>query len=93
MTLIYSLRFEEEALVTYTFIAQDKPKAAKEFLSQLKQRIEGLVDNPKICRQNDEGYRELIYKGYTVPYLLDGDNIIILGLFNQNSWVSDLPTI
>ncbi len=93
MTLIYSVRFEEEVLAAYEFIAKDKPKAANEFLLQLKQRIEGLLNHPQIGRLNIEDYRELIYKGYTVPYLLDGENIVILGLFNQNSWKFDSSTI
>jgi len=36
----------------------------------------------------DETTRELIYKGYTVPFYIDNDaqKIIVLGIFNQNIW-------
>lgn len=32
--------------------------------------------------------RELIFKGYTVPFYIDDmeNKIIILGIFNQNIW-------
>lgn len=91
MKIIYSPRFEREAVAAYEFIAKDKIKAAQEFLIHLKKQIEGLVNHPKKGRLNDEGYRELIYKGYTVPYLLDGEYIVILGLFNQNNWEFNSP--
>ena len=37
---------------------------------------------------NDENIRELIYKGYTVPFEINITNnkIIVLGIFNQNNW-------
>jgi plasmid stabilization system protein ParE len=84
--IIYSPQFEREAMVAYEFIAKDKRKAAKEFLAKIKAHIETLTDNPRKGRLNDEGNRELMHKGYTVPYLIDGDNIVILGIFNQNEW-------
>ena len=86
MKIIYSPRFEREAMAVYEFIAKDKRKVAKEFLAKIKAHIETLTDNPRKGRLNDEGNRELIHKGYTVPYLIDGDNIVILGIFNQNEW-------
>lgn len=32
--------------------------------------------------------RELIFKGYTVPFYIDDEaqKVIILGIFNQNFW-------
>ncbi len=32
--------------------------------------------------------RELIFKGYTVPFYIDDEahKIIVLGIFNQNIW-------
>ena len=32
--------------------------------------------------------RELIFKGYTIPFYIDAEKniIIILGIFNQNIW-------
>jgi plasmid stabilization system protein ParE len=84
--IIYSPRFEREALIAYEFIAKDKRKAAKEFLGKVKTHIETLTDQPHKGRLNDNGNHELIHKGYTIPYLIDGDNIVILGIFNKNEW-------
>lgn len=86
--IVYSPRFEREALVVYELIAKDKRKVAKKFLDKIKLHIETLVDNPHKGRLNTDGNRELIYKGYTIPYFLDGETIIILGIFNQNEWES-----
>ncbi len=86
MKIIYSPRFEREAVIAYEFIAKDKRKAAKEFLGKAKAHIETLTDNPCKGRLNDDGNRELIHKGYTIPYLIDEENIVILGIFNQNKW-------
>lgn len=68
------------------FIAQDKHKAAKEFLGKVKAHIETLRDQPRKGRLNDDGNRELIHKGYTILYLIDEESIVILGIFNQNEW-------
>lgn len=73
-------------MVIYNFIAKDKRKTAKEFLGKVKTHIETLTDHPHKGRLSDDGNRELIHKGYTIPYLVDGDNIVILGIFNQNEW-------
>jgi len=86
--IVYSSRFECEALVVYEFIAKDKRKVAKKFLDKIKLHIETLVDNPYKGRSSPDGNRELVYKGYTIPYMIDDDVVIILGIFNQNAWKS-----
>jgi plasmid stabilization system protein ParE len=86
--IVYSPRFEREALMVYEFIAKDKRKAAKEFLGKVRAHIETLPDNPHKGRLNNDGNRELIHKGYSIPYLIDGENIVVLGIFNQNEWGS-----
>lgn len=87
MKIIYSPRFEREALQVYKHIAKDKSKAAKEFLAKIKNQIQTLTGHPRKGRPTEDGERELIYKGYTIPYLIDGENIVILGIFNQNEWM------
>jgi plasmid stabilization system protein ParE len=83
---IRSDQFKEELKAVLTFIAKDKRTASKKFSRALQVAIDSLVDHPHKGRLSDEGNRELIHKGYTVPYLVDGDNIVILGIFNQNEW-------
>lgn len=79
-------RFEYELGEIIDYIAKDKKSAAKAFNRKLQSAIETLIDHPNKGRLSDDGNRELIHKGYTVPYLIDGDNIVILGIFNQNKW-------
>ena len=74
------------------FIAKDSVNRALKFYDEILVKINNIPLNPYIHRKrkslNDENIRELIYKGYTVPFLIDeqSSKIIILGIFNQNLW-------
>lgn len=74
------------AIVRY--IAQDKPSAAKAFAKELDKHILNLLQFPYKYRQShyyeDEHYRDLTYKGYTVIYKITEDAIQILDIFK---WV------
>jgi len=83
-----SNRFKTEIKQIVRFIGQSNPKNAESFYYKLMARLDSLADSPYKGRPNDDGNRELIYKGYTVPYMIDTDAIIILGIFNQNEWKS-----
>ena len=86
MRIRRSSRFENELGEIIDYIAKDKKSAAKAFNRNLQSAIETLIDHPNKGRLNEDGYRELVHKGYTVPYLIDDENILILGIFNQNEW-------
>ena len=92
MTLEKSQRFEIELQIIVDFISQDSPKRALAFYDELISKIEQIPHNPYIHRKreslNDESIRELIFKGYTIPYFISSEEekIIILGIFNQNIW-------
>ena len=47
-----------------------------------------LLKLEKKIKFNYENLRELIFKGYTIPFFIDEKNykIILLGIFNQNLW-------
>ncbi len=70
------------------YIAKDKPSAAKAFEKELDQYILDLVQFPYKYRQShyydDEHYRDLTYKGYTVIYKITDETIQILDIFK---WV------
>jgi len=74
------------AIVQY--IVQDKPSAAKVFAKELDKHILNLVQFPYKYRQShyyeDEHYRDLTYKGYTLIYKITEDAIQILDIFK---WV------
>lgn len=86
MRIRRSGRFEYELGEIIDYIAKDKKSAAKTFNRKLQSAIETLIDHPNKGQLNDDGYRELVHKGYTIPYFVDDENIVILGIFNQNEW-------
>ena len=92
MTLEKSDRFDDELQIITLFIALDNPYRALKFLDDIIIKIEEIPLNPFSHRQRklstDIHTRELIFKGYTIPYYIDvkKDKIIILGIFNQNEW-------
>ncbi len=70
-----------------SFIAKDSTNRALNFKNQLDNKINDLVNFPYKFRQSlyydDKDIRDLIFKGYTVPYLIDNKDqkIIILDIF------------
>ena len=92
MTLLKSKRFKEELQTITFFIAMDNPDRALDFFDTLVSKIEDIPLNPFSHKKRDSSEdiytRELIFKGYTIPYYidLDKDAIVILGIFNQNGW-------
>jgi toxin ParE1/3/4 len=81
-----SKRFNQELLVITKFIAKDSPNNARKFYESVRAFVPTLIDHPHKGRPTEDGGRELIYKGYTIPYLIDGDEIVVMGIFNQNQW-------
>jgi toxin ParE1/3/4 len=79
-------------LIIILFIEIDSPNSAYKFFEDIISKIKTIPNNPYIYRKRedakDENLRELIYKGYTIPFEIDKENhkIIILGIFNQNLW-------
>ncbi len=84
-----SKRFNGELLEIIKFVAKNNPKNARGFYNQILEHVQTLIDNPKKGRPTEKGNRELIYKGYVIPYFLDEENILILGIFSQNEWKQD----
>lgn len=85
-------RFDQELETIALFIAKDSPTRALAFYDELIEKIELIPLNPMVYRQrlqlDDENMRELIYKGYTVPFYIDRekDKVLVLGIFGQNVW-------
>lgn len=91
MILEQSSRFEEEFEIIIDFIALDSVNRALEFYDEIILKIKNIPHSPYSYRKrNNSEYstRELIFKGYTIPFEIDEKNnkIIILGIFNQNLW-------
>ena len=92
MILEQSPRFEEEFEIIVDFIALDSVNRALEFYDELIFKIKKISHSPYSYRKKNNSEspttRELIFKGYTIPFEIDQKNnkIIILGIFNQNLW-------
>ena len=92
MILEQSFRFEEELEHIIDFILLDSVAKALDFYDELINNIQNIPFRPysyrKRLNSNDENLRELIFKGYTIPFFIDEKNykIILLGIFNQNLW-------
>lgn len=90
MRIIQSERFTQELNTISDFIAEDSLVRAQEFQEQLKAKIEAMADNPLMYRKsnsfNDDNIRDLIFKGYVIPYLISNDEILILGIYKANNW-------
>jgi toxin ParE1/3/4 len=87
LNLQHSPLFEEKLDILLDIIITDKPKSALKFLNELEKKCEVICDNPMLYRAShyaeDDTIRDLVFKGYTIPYKIDfGDNrIILLSIF------------
>ena len=92
MLIVKTQRFNIEFEQILDFIAQDSLSRALSFQQELLNLVYQIVNFPLKNRQSPKttntNIRELIFKGYTIHYLVDepNDQIIILGIFNQNNW-------
>ena len=72
------------------YMAQNSVEAAIKFVDKLDTKIDNLLNMPFKFRQSyyyeDEKIRDLIFKGYTIPYLVDTEKelIVILDIFKWN---------
>ena len=90
MVIEYKPKFERELKIIFDFMAKDSLSRAREFRNELIAKIERTAQTPFICRKsinfNDESIRDLIFKGYVIPYLIDDEVIYILGIYKANEW-------
>lgn len=88
MTIQFSHRFNSELNSQLDFILKDGHDRAVTFYDELMKTIDLLKQNPKMGRdsQKHQNMKELIYKGYVIPYFQDDEIITILGIYNQNIW-------
>jgi len=71
-------------------IAEDSISQAIIFDSELEEKIDNLSYMPFKFRQSlfhkNENIRDLIYKGYVIPYLIDREIIVILNIFKNKNY-------
>lgn len=90
--MAYRVIVEPEALQNlhsiYNFITEkDSQNKALAFIRELENNIASLSEMPLRCRKsfyNDDALtRDLIYKGYTIVFQIQENNIHILTVFRQ----------
>ncbi|MDD7741213.1 MAG: type II toxin-antitoxin system RelE/ParE family toxin, partial [Campylobacteraceae bacterium] len=79
-------RYEKELKEITDFIALGSPSKAKDFAKNISIKLKILLTFPHIGRKKDNNRRELIYKGYIVPYFINNDEILLLGIYKENLW-------
>ncbi len=86
MTIKKEKKYNAELKNILSYIAKSSPQNARYFKKELDDKILALPQMPYKFRQSiyfdDEQIRDLIYKGYTIPYLIDEENkvIVLLGI-------------
>ena len=85
MKIVIEIGFSEPLLIILATIAKDKKSASKKFNKDLKEKIELLLESPFIHRPSiyfeDIKYRDLIFKGYTIIYKVEDNEIRVLDIF------------
>jgi len=88
MIIEYNEKFSDKFNEIWDFITLDSPNRANDFKIQLKKQIENIPYFPYKFRKSrwfdNENIRDLIFKGYTIPYLILEDKIVILDIFKWN---------
>lgn len=87
MKIIRDKKYLDELEPILDFIAKDSFNRAMKFLTEVDKRINAIPLMPYKYRQshyhNSKEVRDLIVKGYTIPYLVDEnrETIVILEIF------------
>jgi toxin ParE1/3/4 len=78
------VRFSEQALRDLEgiadFIAQDNPRRAVSFVTEIHQACSRLVDAPRghpLIEHPSGDIRRAVYKPYSIFYMLDGEDVLI----------------
>ena len=96
MKIIRTKKFLKEFETIVLFIAQDKKSAALNFKSEVNKKINQLKTFPYKYRASyyyeQEQYRDMTYKGYTIIYKIDTkkETLFILSIFSKNKPLTSL---
>ncbi|MCV6607495.1 MAG: type II toxin-antitoxin system RelE/ParE family toxin [Campylobacterales bacterium] len=83
MTIEYKSSFQLRFNRQLEFIASDSPNRARKFRDELKKELNDMKDTPLICRKSiyfdDENIRDYIFKGYTITFRINKENLEVFG--------------
>ncbi|MDY0315470.1 MAG: type II toxin-antitoxin system RelE/ParE family toxin [Bacteroidales bacterium] len=88
------IRFEESFIdslaLKLEYIAKDKPLAARKFKDELIASCKDIIHMPykhrKSIYHDDGNIRDLIFKGYTIIYMIEDELISIFALIHQEKY-------
>lgn len=87
MKLEWSPDALEDLEVIYDIIALDNEEAAGKFVDEIRLKAANLLANPRIGIRveelENESFRELHYKGYTIIYEIRNESVRIHEVYNQ----------
>ena len=85
MKIVIEIGFTEPLFKILSTIAKDKKLASIKFNKDLKEKIKLLLESPFMCRPSiyfkNNSYRDLVFKGYTIIYKVEDDEIKVLDIF------------
>ena len=88
MKIIFSNNFQNALKEIYNNISAERNERAFSFGDELYNEISKLAFMPKRCRKSklfdDENVRDLIFKGYVVPFKITDESIRILYIYKAN---------
>lgn len=90
MVIKFRGEFERALLNIIDFISNDSKSKAQKFATELKKEIEKVTFMPYSHRQNfdanNKNVRDLIFKGYVIPYHINNETstITILFIYKEN---------
>ena len=88
MKIIFSNNFQNALQEIYNYISSDSNERAFSCCDELYNEISKLTFMPKRCRKSklfdDENVRDLIFKGYVVPFKITDESIRILYSYKAN---------
>ena len=89
-TILFEPSAKEDLKQIRDYIALDSKTAARNFIKQLQERISLLSDMPYLGRASiyheDECFRDLIFKKYTIVYKVLENSVHILAIFTRKDY-------
>ena len=90
MKIVYKETFVKRLEKQLIYLSENSPKSARKLKAELIKRIKEIPENPYLFRKSiyfeNDLIRDLIYKGYTIVFRINNNQIEIFGFtrFQEN---------